>query len=285
MPDVLVVGGPAALQEYVIDALAGRGRSATTIEEEFVALPDTATIDSVVAASSAVIYLDDDGHERRRSRTAPASRSTAKWAAVSDAVKAHEVPCVSTAKNARQGQGVVTEVRLPEVYGLGRSAVRGLASQANPQAAAKLMRKANSTLPSLVDEYAMQAIARRSINVDRDGSALVNAVLVDDMAEILVDALVETETNGDVNKPVVFGDDQATSEIDIANLVTRIAYRYNGGVEVKVVTRPTRYFGHHQERGKGRGDVSNLDAVGWSVERLTALDDGVILVMSRMAAL
>jgi len=261
-------------------------------------------LDAVVAASEAVVYLHDDGHERRRpsrSRGRPQDALASGWDVVADAVKKHKIPCVSAANGARKGKGTITEIRLPEVYGvdagMARSArgVGGSGPGSGPGNRPERVRGPQgrrvadplvadiAMASSLVDEWVSAALVGRDLTVERDGSALVNAVLVDDLAEIMVDALVETETNGDVNKQVVLGDDQAVSMIDASLLVARIAFRYNGGREVKVATGKgtTRYIGHEHARGKGRGDVSTLDEIGWTVGRLTPLEEGVIAVMAR----
>lgn len=303
MTPVLIIGGTQDLQQYVTDALTGRGRE--------VALLDPARetpLDDIIAASGAVLYLHDDGHERRRARRAARGRpqdaaAASGWDEVHDAVKKHKTPCVSAAKGARKGKGTVTEIRLPEVYGvdqiLARSAGarsrRGGADGGSPGNRPERVRGPQGRRVvdplaaevgdglGLVDEWITTALAGREIMIERDGSKLANFVLIDDLAEVLADALVETETNGDVNKPIVFGDDQAVSEIDAALLVARIAFRYNGGREVKVTggKGTTRYIGHEHARGRGRGDQSTLDEVGWSTGRLTPLEDGVVRTMQR----
>lgn len=151
----------------------------------------------------------------------------------------------------------VTTVRGLNVYGPGQSV-----------AAPFGVSKVRKIMPSFV----CRALTGQPIEVYGDGQQIMDMIYIDDIADVLVRALIATEENGGYDEPIEAGAGLDTTVLEIANYVQQAVEELSGStVAIKhLPMRPGEVAG-----AVVKADTSTLGTIGMDASKFVTLEQGI----------
>jgi nucleoside-diphosphate-sugar epimerase len=293
MKTVLVTGGNGFIGRYVVEELASRGYHVSVLDTRYrepaagadLVLGDirdaTAVTESVAHADGVIHLAGVLGTQETIQNPRPAAETNIIGGLnVLEACAQYDVPLVNIAvgnfwMNNTYSITKNTVERFVEMFvrfrGSRMTVVRALNAYGPRQTAAAPF--GPSKVRKIMPSFICRALTGLPIEIYGDGEQIMDMIYVQDVAEILVDALVRT-ADSEVAHLATYeaGTGRKTSVNDIANLVAG-AVRVSGGKLVEINHLPMR--AGEDEKSVVIGNPLTLETLGWTPNDLVKLEDGV----------
>jgi UDP-glucose 4-epimerase len=291
MHTVLVTGGNGFIGQYVTEELLRRGYRVDVLDPRGDSLKygrtilgdirDATAVTEAVAHVDGVIHLAGVlGTQETIANPSPAAETNILGGLnVFQAVAQHKVPCVNIAvgnwwMNNTYSITKNTMERFAAMYNKERgteiTVVRALNAYGPRQSVAAPYgpSKVRKIMPSFIH----RAIYGDNIEIYGDGTQIMDMIFVEDVAKVLVNALVRTAESGAIGTVVEAGSGNRTTVNDIADTVVMDVFNKTGkaGFVTHLPMRPGE-----DEHSIVVGNPDTLELVGMNVAGLVPLAEGV----------